>query len=198
MGLQISLDLIGQQGISNVSGPKTLRPKIHKRSSRIKDADILNDQMNTFNNKDTCLLGLFTNSALRAYLNRSNFSNDWDTFEGNGLDTSRLIETDENGILTGVRKALQIKPQVESRIRHRFNVEAHLTQTADNVVTLLLEVLLQSLHFGAHLVWLEHGDRGFLEGNVRTTVQVGATGPDCFDEFLFSSAGSSIPFYGRK
>nr|POE47029.1 hypothetical protein CFP56_00361 [Quercus suber] len=79
---------------------------------------------------------------------------------------------------------LEIEPEVEGAVGQVGEVEAHGPEAAGDVVALVAEVRLQRLHLVAHLVGLEHGDGGFLEGHVGAAVEVGATGADSFDEVL--------------
>lgn len=65
-----------------------------------------------------------------------------------------------------------------------LDVEAKVLEASKNVVSLVFEMTLQCFHLVQHFVWLEHGNSGFLEGNVGAPVQVGAAGSDCLNEFL--------------
>jgi hypothetical protein len=59
-------------------------------------------------------------------------------------------------MLTGMRKTLEIKPQVKRRIGHGLDIEAHLSETTNYIVALRLEVCLESFHLGADFVGFEH------------------------------------------
>lgn len=67
----------------------------------------------------------------------------------------------------------QIQPDVESRIRHILDLEAHLLQPPEDIVALHLEVRLQRFHFVQHLRGLEHVNGGFLERHIGAAVEVG-------------------------
>ena len=98
------------------------------------------------------------------------------------------MRLDEKEILTSMRKALEIKPEIESGIWHSLDGEAHLTETADYIVALHSEVGLKGFHLSSDFVGFEHRDRRFLEGDVRAAVEVGSTGADSFYEFLITLA----------
>ncbi len=72
-----------------------------------------------------------------------------------------------------------------------LDAEAQPPQPIKDIVALGLEVALQRLHLRAYLVRFEHGDGGFLEGNVGAAVEVGAAAADGTDEF----AGADDPCY---
>jgi hypothetical protein len=65
------------------------------------------------------------------------------------------------GIRTGMRKTLEIKPQVERGIGYGLDDEAHLSETTDYVVALRFEVSLESFHLGKDFAGFEHGDCSF-------------------------------------
>lgn len=76
----------------------------------------------------------------------------------------------------------QIQPNIECRIRNELDVKADLLQTAKDVVALVAEVPLERFHLLEYLVGLEHWNRRFLEGYVRSSVKVRAAGTDGADE----------------
>lgn len=67
-----------------------------------------------------------------------------------------------------------------------LDVEAKVLEASKNVVSLVFEMTLQCFHLVQHFVWLEHGNSGFLEGDIGASVQVGTTGPDCLDKFFWT------------
>jgi hypothetical protein len=81
-------------------------------------------------------------------------------------------------------KTFKIKPEVEGGVRDVLDVETHPSETLNHIVSLVLEVTLEGFHFCEDLAGFEHRDGGFLEGDVGSTVKVGTTGSDGFDEFL--------------
>ena len=81
-----------------------------------------------------------------------------------------------------LRQTPQIQPDIERRIGNELDLKANLLQTAKDVVALVAEVPLERFHFLEHFVGLEHGNRRFLEGYVRSSVEVGSTGTDGADE----------------
>lgn len=83
----------------------------------------------------------------------------------------------------------QIQPDIECRIRNKLDFKANLLQTAKDVIALGAEVPLERFHLLEHLVGLEHRNRRFLEGYVRSSVEVRAAGTDGADE----SFGSDDP-----
>ena len=85
-------------------------------------------------------------------------------------------------IIDLLRQTPQIQPDIECRIRNELNLEANLLQPAKDIIALVAEVPLERFHFLKHLVGLEHGNRRFLEGYVRSSVEVRAAGTDCADE----------------
>lgn len=88
---------------------------------------------------------------------------------------------------------LEVQPDVERGIRHVADSESHPAEALDDIVTLLLEVLLKSLHLLLDERRLEHGDGGLLEGDVGAAVEVGTAGADGFDEFLWAEDPSNTP-----
>ena len=78
----------------------------------------------------------------------------------------------------------EIQPDVERRVGHILDLEAHVLEAAQHVVALRFEVCLQRFHFLEDVARLEHGDGSFLEGNVGAAVQVRATAANGFDELL--------------
>lgn len=104
---------------------------------------------------------------------------------------TRLEEVQTVTDLAG--ETLEIQPQVESRVGNILDVEAHLAQTLNHVVTLGAEVGLQSLHLLADEAGLEHRHRGLLEGRVGATVQVGTARADGLDELLGAHDPSNTP-----
>ena len=85
-------------------------------------------------------------------------------------------------IIDLLRQTPQIQPDIERRIGNELDLKANLLQTAKDVVALVAEVPLERFHFLEHFVGLEHGNRRFLEGYVRSSVEVGSTGTDGADE----------------
>ena len=81
-----------------------------------------------------------------------------------------------------LRQTPQIQPDIERRIRNEFDVKANFLQTAKDVITLVAEVPLERFHLLEHLVGLEHRNRRFLEGYVRSSVEVRSTGTNGADE----------------
>lgn len=90
------------------------------------------------------------------------------------------------------RLGLKEAVQVESRVRDVFDGEAHLAQTSDSVVTLVLftvrfflshcvygctnsEVALEMDHLVLNRGWLKHGDSSLLESVHSTAIQVATT-----------------------
>lgn len=92
-------------------------------------------------------------------------------------------------------KGGQIEPDIKGTIWNVLvtSVEANFVQARKAVVTLDLEVGLQGFHLFLHFGRLEHGDCGFLEGDVGTAIQVGATGAEGVDEVLWSHDPSNSP-----
>lgn len=84
----------------------------------------------------------------------------------------------------GLGQTLEVQPQVEGRVRHVLDDEAHLAQTTDHQVALVAEVALQVHHLVLHEAGLQHGDGGFLEGVGGTSVEVRTTGADGGDVLL--------------
>ena len=84
----------------------------------------------------------------------------------------------------GAGQALEVQPQVEGRVGHVLDDEAHGAQAAHDVVALVAEVRLQGDHLGADQVRLQHGHGRLLEGRVGAAVQVGAAAADGLDELL--------------
>lgn len=87
----------------------------------------------------------------------------------------------------------QVQPQVEGRVGDTFDHEAHLSQSANNIVSLLAEVVLQGTHFVLDLGRLKHRNGSLLEGNVGTSVKVRSTRADSLDELLGSNDPGDSP-----
>lgn len=90
-------------------------------------------------------------------------------------------------------QALKVQPQVEGRVGHLLDVEAHLAQTVDDVVALRPKVRLQRGHLGAHELRLKHRHGGLLEGRVGAAVQVGAAAADRLDELFGADDPGDAP-----
>lgn len=80
----------------------------------------------------------------------------------------------------------EIEPQVESRIRDNGDLEPHLSQAANNIISLLSKVGLQSFHLFQYRIWLQHRNRSLLEWDVCTTIQVTSTRSNSLDKFFWS------------
>lgn len=78
----------------------------------------------------------------------------------------------------------QVEPYVEGCLRDILDAEADLAKTLEDEIAFLTEVGLQGLHLLMHEGGLEHGDGGFLEGDVGATVEVRACGAEGVDKFL--------------
>ena len=66
-------------------------------------------------------------------------------------------------VVEGSRQVLQVKPNVEGRLGWDGNLEAKTLKSLENVVTLVLEVLLQCDLLGMSVVWFQQGDRRQLQ-----------------------------------
>jgi len=94
-------------------------------------------------------------------------------------DNHLLLETgleEVEPVGDGRRQALEVEPQVKGRVGDLPDDEAHVAQPLDYVIALVAEVVLQGDHFLLDEGRLEHGDGGFLEGDVGSAVEVGAAG----------------------
>lgn len=114
--------------------------------------------------------------------------------EDAGDDNDLLLETsgeEVQPVVDTLGQITEIKPKVEGGVWRVRELEAHLRQATEDVVSLFAEVVLQGFHLAADLVRFEHRDSGLLEGDVGTTVQVGTAGADGLDEFL----GAQDPCY---
>lgn len=77
----------------------------------------------------------------------------------------------------------EVQPDVKGRVGH-IGFEPNLSESAQYVVPLGLEVRLQRLHLSPHVVGFEHRDGRFLKRHVRAAIEIGATGADRADEFF--------------
>jgi hypothetical protein len=113
----------------------------------------------------------------------------WVQVEENTRDNDdSLLKTcleEIESIRDGSWETLEIKPEVECGIGNGLDMETHTTETFNDIVSLVTEMTLESLHFCENLVGLEHGDGGFLERNVSSSIEVRTARSDGFDEFLF-------------
>lgn len=96
-------------------------------------------------------------------------------------------------VADGTRKTLQVEPEVKGRVGHRLDVEAHLAETVNHVVTLGAEVALERLHLAEDEAGLQHGDSGLLERHVGATVQVRTTAANGLDELLGTNDPGNTP-----
>ena len=115
-----------------------------------------------------------------------------DTRHNNNLLMQTCLE-EVQPIINLIRQIRQIKPKVESAIRLERKLEAHTLKAVDDIVALLAEVALQSLHLFAHAVRLEHRDGGLLEGHVAATIEVRAARANGLDELLGSQDPRDTP-----
>lgn len=117
-----------------------------------------------------------------------------DTRHNNDLLAQALVEEVQT-IVDRSRKGAEIQPKVEGRVGHILvgDVEAHLPEAANDVVTLHPEVSLQSAHLMADLGGLQHLDGSLLEGHVGATVQVRTARADGLDELLGADNPSNTP-----
>lgn len=86
-----------------------------------------------------------------------------------------------------------IKPDIEGRVGNEVEFESHSLQPFEHVIALALEVSLERLHLFEDFVGFQHWNGGFLEGNVRTAVEIAPTGPDRLDELLGSDDPGHSP-----
>ena len=109
-------------------------------------------------------------------------------------DNDLLLETlleEVQPVVDFLGQMAEVQPDVERRVRHMLHLEAEVLQAAQDVVTLGFEMGLQRFHLLEHVTGLEHGDGGFLEGDVGSTVKVRAAAADRLDEFF----GADDPCY---
>lgn len=95
--------------------------------------------------------------------------------EDAGHDNHLFVQTrleEVEAVRDRPRQALEVEPQVERRVRHELDGEAHVAQALHDVVALGAEVVLEGDHFLLHERGVEHGDGGFLEGDVGAAVEV--------------------------
>ena len=88
---------------------------------------------------------------------------------------------------------LEVQPQVKGRVGHVLDDKAHGAQALDNVVTLVAEVVLQSLHLGLDQSGIQHGNGSLLEGGVGATIKVRSTRANGLDELLGADNPSNTP-----
>jgi hypothetical protein len=113
-----------------------------------------------------------------------------DTRHNNDLLLKTCLEEVES-VADALGHAAEVEPEVEGRVGHVRELEAHFLQTTDDVVALGAEMHLQSAHLVADTWGRQHFYGGFLEGHVATTIEVRTAGADRLDEFL----GAEDPRY---
>lgn len=116
--------------------------------------------------------------------------------EDTGNNNDLLLQTgleEVEAVRDRAGKTLEVEPQIESRVRHVLDDEAHGAQTLHDVVTLVAEVVLQRLHLGADQAGLQHGHGRLLEGHVGTTVEVRTAGADRLNKLLGAQDPGDTP-----
>ena len=113
-------------------------------------------------------------------------------------DDDLLLEAgleEVEAVADGVRQAAEVEPDVEGAVGDvpLLEDEADLLEAAEDEVTLGEEVRLQRAHLAQDFGGLEHGDGGFLEGDVGAAVEVGAAAADGFDELLGADDPGDAP-----
>lgn len=87
----------------------------------------------------------------------------------------------------------QVQPQVEGGVRDKRDLEAHFSQSTNNIVSLFAEVVLQGTHFVLDFSGLKHRDSSLLEGDVGASIEVRSTRADSLDELLGSNDPGDSP-----
>jgi hypothetical protein len=116
--------------------------------------------------------------------------------EDTGHNDDLLFQTSLEEVQTIVdafRQRRQVQPQVEGAVRNEWDLEAHRSQSVNDIVSLLAEVMLQGTHLVLDLVGFEHGDSSLLEGNVGASVEVRSTRADSLDKLLGSDDPGNSP-----
>jgi hypothetical protein len=111
-------------------------------------------------------------------------------------DNDLLLETrleEIESVADALRHTAEIEPEVESRVGHVRELEAHFLQTANDIIALGAEMHLQSPHLVADARRREHLYGGFLEGHVAASVEVRAAGADGVDELLGTKDPRNTP-----
>lgn len=87
----------------------------------------------------------------------------------------------------------QVQPQVERGVGDKRDLEAHLSQSANYIVSLFAEVVLQGAHLVLDFSRLKHGNGSLLEGDVGASIEIRATRADSLDELLGSNDPGDSP-----
>jgi len=96
-------------------------------------------------------------------------------------------------VIDALRQRRQVQPQVEGAVGNEWDLEAHRSQSINDVISLLAEVMLQGAHLVLDFSGLEHGDSSFLERYVGTSVEVRTARADGLDELLGSDNPGNSP-----
>lgn len=111
-------------------------------------------------------------------------------------DDDMLLEAllkEVQSVADGRRQPTEVEPDVKGRVWHVCDLESHLSESAQDVVPLGLEVRLQRLHLSPHVLGFEHGDGRLLKRYVRPAIQIGATGANGADELFGTNDPCDAP-----